>query len=83
MLRAIAQSTFHPFADYKWGPATGAPSFASEPPGDALPRTPEVRRSTRFCVRDLALWLAGRHPWRQVVRAFISSPPLRYHVRLC
>ena len=60
MLRAIAQSTFHPFADYKWGPATGAPSFASEPPGDALPRTADARRSTRRYARNLALWLAGR-----------------------
>jgi hypothetical protein len=57
---AIAQSTFHHFADYNWDPAAGAPSFVSEPPGDALPRTPEARRSTERYVRNLALWLAGR-----------------------
>lgn len=57
---AIAQSTFHHFADYNWDPAAGAPSFVSEPPGDSLPRTPEARRSTHLYARNLALWLAGR-----------------------
>jgi hypothetical protein len=57
---AIAQSTFHHFVDYNWDPAAGAPSFVSEPPGDALPRTPEARRSTQLYARNLALWLAGR-----------------------
>ena len=57
---AIAQSTFHHFADYNWDPAAGAPSFVSEPPGEALPRTPEARRSTELYARNLALWLAGR-----------------------
>ena len=57
---AIAQSTFHHFADYNWDPAAGAPSFVSEPPSDALPRTPEARRSTQLYARNVALWLAGR-----------------------
>jgi hypothetical protein len=57
---AIAQSTFHHFADYNWDPAAGAPSFVSEPPGDAFPRTPEARRSSRLYVRNVALWLSGR-----------------------
>lgn len=57
---AIAQSTFHHFADYNWDPAAGAPSFVTEPPSDALPRTPEAYRSTRLYARNLALWLAGR-----------------------
>lgn len=57
---AIAQSTFHHFADYNWDPAAGAPSFVSEPPGDALSRTPAARRSTERYVGNLALWLAGR-----------------------
>jgi hypothetical protein len=56
----IAQSTFHHFADYNWDPAAGAPSFVSELPGDALPRTPEALRSSRLYVRNLALWLSGR-----------------------
>src|ERR1700680_4066417 len=33
---AIAQSTFHHFADYNWNPRLGAPRFVSQPPGDAL-----------------------------------------------
>jgi hypothetical protein len=57
---AIAQSTFHHFADYNWNPASGAPSFVSEPPGDALAHAPEAQRSIERYVRNLALWLAGR-----------------------
>lgn len=57
---AIAQSTFHHFADYNWNPSMGAPSFVSEPPGDALAHAPEAQRSIERYVRNLALWLAGR-----------------------
>lgn len=57
---AVAQSTFHHFADYNWDPSAGAPSFVSEPPGDALRRTPEAHRSTQLYARNLALWLAGQ-----------------------
>ena len=57
---AIAQSTFHHFADYNWDPSVGCPSFVSERPGDALPRTPEAQRSTELYARNVALWLAGR-----------------------
>jgi hypothetical protein len=56
---AIAQSTFHHFADYNWDPALGAPSFVSEPPGAALASSPEAQRSIRLYVRNLAHWLAG------------------------
>jgi hypothetical protein len=54
---ALAQSTFHHFADYNWDPANGAPSFVTEPPGDGLARNPEARRSTRQYVTNLARWL--------------------------
>jgi hypothetical protein len=57
---AIAQSTFHHFADYNWDPNEGCPSFVSEPPGDALAHSPEAQASIRTYVRNLALWLAGR-----------------------
>jgi hypothetical protein len=57
---AIAQSTFHHFADYNWNPSMGAPSFVSEPPGNALAHAPEAQRSIERYVRNLALWLAGR-----------------------
>jgi hypothetical protein len=57
---AIAQSTFHHFADYNWDPSMGAPSFVSEPPGGALAGSPEAQRSIRLYARNLARWLAGR-----------------------
>jgi hypothetical protein len=57
---AIAQSTFHHFADYNWDPNKGCPSFVSEPPGDGLAHSPEAQASIRTYVRNLALWLAGR-----------------------
>lgn len=59
---AVAQSTFHHFADYNWDPAAGCPSFVSEAPGDGLAHSPGARRSVRRYVRNLALWLAGRSP---------------------
>ncbi|MDM0074785.1 hypothetical protein QTH90_10360 [Variovorax sp. J2P1-59] len=57
--RAIAQSTFHHFADYNWDPSAGCPSFVSELPGDAMARFPEALRSTRQYVRNLAFWLSA------------------------
>ncbi len=57
---AIAESTFHHFADYNWNPSMGAPSFVTEAPGDALAHAPEAQRSIERYVRNLALWLAGR-----------------------
>ena len=58
--RAVAQSTFHHFANYNWDPSLGRPSFVSEPPGDALSKSPEAQRSIRQYVKNLALWLANR-----------------------
>jgi hypothetical protein len=57
---AIAQSTFHHFADYNWDPRSGSPSFVDEPPGDSLARTPQASSDTRRYVRNVALWLAQR-----------------------
>lgn len=57
---AVAQSTFHHFADYNWDPSAGAPSFVREAPGDGLARSPEAQRSIRRYVRNLALWLGSR-----------------------
>jgi len=57
---AIAQSTFHHFADYNWDTRSGSPSFVDEPPGDALMRTPQAMRDTQRYVRNVALWLAQR-----------------------
>jgi len=57
--RAIAQSTFHHFADYNWDPTAGSPSFVSEPVGDGIARFPEALRSTRQYVRNVAFWLGA------------------------
>jgi len=57
--RAIAQSTFHHFADYNWDPRVGAPSFVDEPPGDAILRHPQARAATDLYARNVARWLAG------------------------
>ena len=56
---AIAQSTFHHFADYNWDPGAGCPSFVSEPPGDGINRFPEALRSTKQYVSNIAFWLAA------------------------
>jgi hypothetical protein len=58
---AIAESTFHHFADYNWDPHRGSPDFVSEAPGYALPNTPSAMASVHRYVRNVALWLAGRH----------------------
>ena len=60
--RAIAESTFHHFADYNWNTRLGAPSFVTEPPGDALLREPAAMADTQRYVRNIALWLGGEQP---------------------
>lgn len=55
--RAVAESTFHHFADYNWDPALGCPSFVSEPCGAGLWRDPDVRRDVETWVANLASWL--------------------------
>ncbi len=57
---AIAQSTFHHFANYNWDTRDGAPSFVDEPPGDAILRTPEALADTHRYALNAARWLAGR-----------------------
>jgi len=56
---AIAQSTFHHFADYNWDTNRGCPSFVDEPPGHGLSQFPEAMRSTKAYMRNVALWLAN------------------------
>jgi hypothetical protein len=57
---AIAESTFHHFADYNWDTDAGAPSFVDEPPGCTMTQLPQAMADTRLYVRNIALWLAGR-----------------------
>lgn len=56
---AIAESTFHHFADYNWDPSSGAPSFVSEPPGHGLAASPEALRQVRQYALNVAHWTAG------------------------
>ncbi len=57
---AVAQSTFHHFADYNWDPSAGCPSFVSEAPGDGLAKSPQARASVERYARNLASWLGGK-----------------------
>ncbi|MGH9880641.1 MAG: hypothetical protein ACRD6N_04330 [Pyrinomonadaceae bacterium] len=56
--RAVADSSFHHFADYNWDPGKGCPSFVIEAPGDGIKREPRTLEDTKAYVRNLALWLA-------------------------
>jgi len=55
---AIAESTFHHFADYNWDSDAGAPSFVSEPAGCTMTQLPQAMADTHLYVRNIALWLA-------------------------
>jgi hypothetical protein len=57
--RALAQSTFHHFADYNWDTSLGSPSFVSESPGNGMSTFPDALRSTKQYVLNVACWLAG------------------------
>ena len=57
---AVAQSTFHHFADYNWDITKGAPSFVTDRPGTQLAQFPRALQETQRYVRNLALWLGGR-----------------------
>ena len=58
--RAIAQSTFHHFADYNWDPRDGAPTFVDEPPGHAILDHPEAMADTHRYMRNIADWLGKK-----------------------
>jgi hypothetical protein len=57
---AIAQSTFHHFADYNWDPTRGSPDFVTEAPVRKLATTPRAMASVHRYVQNVALWLAGQ-----------------------
>lgn len=56
---AIAESTFHHFADYNWDPRSGCPTFVSEKPGDGLRRVPDAMVDTHRYALNIAAWLSG------------------------
>ena len=55
--RAVAESTFHHFADYNWDLDCGAPSFVTEPPGDQIKADPSRLEVFKDYVRNVATWL--------------------------
>ena len=59
---AIAESSFHHFADYNWDISRGSPSFVTEPPGVRMSQEPNALRHTHRYVLNLAHWLAGSAP---------------------
>ena len=56
---AIAESTFHHFADYNWDPRRGSPDFVTEAPVYTLPDAAVPMASVHRYVRNVALWLAN------------------------
>jgi hypothetical protein len=55
--RAVAESTFHHFADYNWDLGCGAPSFVTEPPGTQIKDDPSRLAIFKDYVRNIAAWL--------------------------
>jgi len=58
--RALAESTFHHFADYNWDARRGSPDFVTEKPVYTLPNATQAMASIHSYVRNVALWLAGK-----------------------
>src|SRR5437667_346648 len=56
--RAVAESSFHHFADYNWDTARSCPSFVAEPPADGIKREPHKLKDIKAYARNLAVWLA-------------------------
>jgi hypothetical protein len=56
--RAIAESTFHHFADYNWDLECGAPSFVTEVPGTQIKADPSRLDIFKDYIRNIATWLA-------------------------
>ena len=57
---AVAQSTFHHFADYNWDPDSGCPSFVTEAPGSGIREHSEAMSSIHRYMLNLAAWLSPR-----------------------
>lgn len=56
--RAVAQSTFHHFADYNLDPRRGAPSFVTEPVGSGMIDDERANRDAETYICNLAAWLS-------------------------
>jgi hypothetical protein len=60
--RAIAESSFHHFADYNWDLSRGAPTFVTDAPGDGIRKDPRGVDDVRTYVVNAARWLATSAP---------------------
>lgn len=60
--RALAESSFHHFADYNWDTDRGCPSFVVEPPGTGIKREPKKLEHVKRYAKNIALWLAPAQP---------------------
>jgi hypothetical protein len=58
---AIAQSTFHHFADYNWDTRSGCPSFVDEAPGHTMQSEERALRDAHRYAVNVALWLGRAH----------------------
>jgi len=60
--RAVAESSFHHFADYNWDTSRRPPSFVTEPEGTGMKAEPRALPDIKQYVRNLAFWLAPASP---------------------
>ena len=55
---ALAESTFHHFADYNWDVSKGCPSFVGETPGNQIASDPHALDDIKTYVANVAAWLS-------------------------
>lgn len=55
--RIIAHSSFHHLCDYNWDLSRGAPSFVTDPTGQAIERDPHALDDVKAYVYNAASWL--------------------------
>ena len=70
--RAVAESTFHHFANYNWDLDRGAPSFVAEAPGMQIKADPTRLAVFKDYVRNIASWLQFE-PSRAQTSGFAAS----------
>lgn len=58
--RAVAESSFHHFADYNWDTTKGCPSFVTEKPGSGYAENPDALEDIKIYVKNAAVWLAAK-----------------------
>lgn len=75
MGRALAESTFHHFADYNWDIDCGAPSFVTEQPGTEMKADPSRLAAFKDYIRNIATWLQPASSY--LIPTTIESGPAR------